>query len=230
MSKNDVDLSNLMYKSDDNLRSSNVGTKKETTEQIPLWSEAQRAKAENIEKLIEKPKKEIKKKEKPQQPSEDDVINKRRLILLLNFYLLEFPDKLKAFKKINLEKKDVDELKDLQKEMDFCISNQSNVKQGSEMVLSGIHALEYMCVNFTPLQCSGLHEEIRKDPESIDTIKHLCLKHMGSSMLNTEPEHRLMYKVLTTALSLHTVNSISQNMYQHNENVLNKINLDYSDL
>jgi hypothetical protein len=35
MSKNDIDLSNLMYKSDDNLRSSNVGSKKQQTIDLP---------------------------------------------------------------------------------------------------------------------------------------------------------------------------------------------------
>ncbi len=185
--------------------------------------------ADKIEKIIDNPKKE-KKKEIPQIPSEDEVIAKRRLILLLQFYLLEFPDKLKTFKKINLEKKDLAELKDLQKEMDFCISNQSNVKQGSEMILSGIQGLEYICVNFTPLQCSGLSENIKNDAETIDTIKHLCLKHMGASMMNTEPEHRLMYKILTTALSLHTINSFSANMVQHNDDIIQKVNDQFTDI
>ncbi len=99
MDKNDIDLSNLMYKNDDNVRSSNV-VKKQNEKQNEL--------PEKIEKLIPEPKKE-KKKDIPQKPSEDDVINKRRLILLLQFYLLEFPDKLKTFKKINLEKQDLDQ-------------------------------------------------------------------------------------------------------------------------
>jgi hypothetical protein len=220
MSKNDVDLSNLMYKSDDNLRSSNVGTKKQQTIELP----------ENIEKLIQKPKKEIKKKEKPQQPTEDEVIQKRRLKEVLQQYLLTFPEKLKTFKKINLEKQDLDQLKDLETEMDFCISNNANIKGCTEVIFSGINAFEYMCVNFTPLQNAGLHEAMKNDPDTVDTIKHLCLKNLGSMMMNTKPEHRLLYKILTTSLSLHAVNSFSQNMYQHNENVLNKINLDYSDL
>jgi hypothetical protein len=97
-------------------------------------------------------------------------------------------------------------------------------------VLSGIQALEYVSVNFTPLQCNGLAEAIKNDPESIDTIKHICLKHMASSMFNTEPEHRLLYKVMTTALSLHTVNSFTTQMTNHNDDIINKVNSEYSDL
>jgi hypothetical protein len=174
MSKNDVDLSNLMYKSDDNLRSSNVGSKKQQTIELP----------ENIEKLIQKPKKEIKKKDKPQQPSEDEVIQKRRLKEVLQQYLSTFPVKLKSFKKINLEKQDLEQLKELQIEMDFCISNTANIGTGTELVLSGINAFEFLCINFTPLQIAGLHEAMKNDPDSMDTIKHLCLKHLGSSMIS----------------------------------------------
>lgn len=231
MDKNDIDLSNLMYKNDDNLRSpegkgSNVKKQNEKQNEKQVTDDE---KFDKIEKLMAEPKKE-KKKDIPQKPSDDEVINKRRLILLFQFYLLEFPEKLKAFKKINLEKKTLDELKDLQKEMDFCIGNQSNVKHGSAMVLSGIQALEYVAINYTPLQCQGLSENIKNDPESIDTIKHLCLKHMGSSMMNTEPEHRLMFKIMTTALSLHTINSFSQNMVQHNDDIINKVNDQFLDL
>lgn len=217
MDENDeIDFSNLMYKSDDNL-------KKESPK-------IESPKIDKLEKLmIQTPKKE-KKKDTPPKANEDDIINKRRLILLLNFYLLEFPEKLKTFKKINLEKKTLDELKDLQKEFDFCIGNQSNVKGGTALVLSGIQALEYVSVNYTPLQCNGLAQAISNDPESIDTIKHICLKHLGSSMLNTEPEHRLVYKLLTTALSLHTINSFSQTMATHNDEIIEKVNIDFQDL
>lgn len=217
MDENDeIDFSNLMYKSDDNL-------KKESPK-------IESPKIDKLEKLMNQTPKKEKKKDTPEKPSEEDIINKRRLILLLNFYLLEFPEKLKTFKKINLEKKTLDELKDLQKEFDFCIGNQSNVKGGTALVLSGIQALEYVSVNYTPLQCNGLAQAISNDPESIDTIKHICLKHLGSSMLNTEPEHRLVYKLLTTALSLHTINSFSENMATHNDSIIEKVNIEFQDL
>lgn len=217
MDENDeIDFSNLMYKSDDNL-------KKESPK-------IESPKIDKLEKLMNQTPKKEKRKDTPPKPNEDDIINKRRLILLLQYYLLTFPDKLKAFKKINLEKKEFDELKDLQKEMDFCIGNQSNVKGGTQMVLSGIQALEYLSVNYTPIQCQGLSQAISNDPETIDTIKHMCLKHMGSSMMNTEPEHRLMFKIMTTALSLHTINSFSQSMATHNDEIIEKVNIDFQDL
>jgi hypothetical protein len=217
MDENDeIDFSNLMYKSDDNL-------KKESPK-------IESPKIDKLEKLMNQTPKKEKKKDTPEKPSEEDIINKRRLILLLNFYLLEFPEKLKTFKKINLEKKTLDELKDLQKEFDFCIGNQSNVKGGTALVLSGIQALEYVSVNYTPIQCNGLAQAISNDPESIDTIKHICLKHLGSSMLNTEPEHRLLYKLMTTALSLHTINSFSTTMATHNDEIIEKVNIEFQDL
>ncbi len=230
---NEIDLTNLMYKNDDS-KSKDIKKPEKTEQGIPDLE------LRKIEKIIDKNTKKEKKKEIPQKTTasalkdngqrDEDIINKRRLILLLQFYLNEFPDKLKTFKKINLEKKDIEELKDLQKEFDFVIGNQSNIKGGTEMVLSGIQALEYIAVSFTPLQCNGLSENIKNDPESIDTIKHLCLKHMGNSMFNTEPEHRLLYKLMTTALSLHTVNSFSQNMITHNDSIIQKVNLEFIDI
>ncbi len=55
---------------------------------------------------------------------------------MIEFYKNEFGDKLKSFKKINLEKKTHDELVDIRKEIDFTISQSSSVKAGVQLISS----------------------------------------------------------------------------------------------
>ncbi len=164
--------------------------------------------------------------------SNTSQIDKRRLILILQMYINEFGDnKLKAFKKVNLEKMKLDALQKLKEEFDFIVSSKCNIKSAEYCFLQGVNILETVCVNFTPIQCQGL-TETTNDPEFRDDIKHLCLKYM--TLFKTEPEHRLVYKVLSNMLVLHQVNSIKNN---HNEIInpiineeINKINNKYDTL
>ena len=57
-------------------------------------------------------------------------VDHRRKILVIQFYLNEFPDKLKAYKSFNLETLSDEELDSLRKEMDFVISQKSSVSMG----------------------------------------------------------------------------------------------------
>jgi len=41
----------------------------------------------------------------------------------------------------------------------------------------------------------------------MDDVKHLALKYM--SLVKTEPEHRIVYKILFNMLLLHQINSAS---------------------
>jgi len=60
------------------------------------------------------------KESKPKLTS-DETIDRRRLILILQFYVLEFPEKLKPYKGTNFEKFKDDELQNLKNEFDFII-------------------------------------------------------------------------------------------------------------
>lgn len=213
LSDEEIDLSSLMCKPKDEKKDQKKSNK------LP------------DEKMDEKLKEKISKKSKTKQKlSEEDIINKRRLILLIEFYLLEFGDKLKAFKKINVEKKTYEELEDIKKEMDFTLSNRSNIRQGTQLVVTSIQTLEFLCVNFTPIKCEGL-SKICDDPETIEDIKHILLKRMH--LIQSEPEHRLIYKVISNMLLLHNFNSYKEAINSNikvNEGEVENINKKFEDL
>ncbi len=133
------------------------------------------------------------------------------------------------FKKINLEKKSNDELIDIKKELDFTVGQGSNIASGVQMISASIKTLEYMMVEFSPINATGL-SRICDDPETIDTMKHICLKH--SHLISSEPEARLMYKILMTTMMLHNVNgsiATSQEQLKTNESII-IINKEYIDI
>lgn len=214
-----IDLSILEYKNDTKSKKEPKPKKEEVKEQ-----KEQAKLIKEIEKAAKKP---TKKNQQKEVLSEDEAINKRRIILTIEFYINEFPEKLKGFKKINFEKKTIDELNELKKELDFIISNKSSVKQGTQMIIAGINTLEYISCNFTPINCKGL-SNICNDEDTINDMKHICLKRM--SLINTEPEARLMYKILTHMVLLHNLNSSQAAIMEDASVRIRAINNNFVDL
>lgn len=178
--------------------------------------------------------KRAKSKTMKEMPSEEEVMNKRKIILLLEFYKIEFPDELKAYKKLNLHKKSFDELSDLKSEMDFILGNNSGIASAVKLFRIGIHTLEVLAVNFTPINCKGL-SSICNDPDVIKDIKLIALKN--SKLIQTEPEYRLAYKIITTALALHNINPSIQYdipnevpLKSQNEDNIKNINSQYMEI
>ena len=106
----------------------------------------------------------------------DKTIDRRRMILILQFYLLEFGnDKLHTFVGIDLDSKSDEELTNLKNEFDFIIGARTNIAGTQQMFIQGISLLETICTNYTPLKIQGL-ATICDDVEFRDDVKHLCLK------------------------------------------------------
>jgi hypothetical protein len=167
--------------------------------------------------LVPQTKKKKKKKKKnkiKEKKSDDESIDRRRLILILQFYVVEFPEKLKSFKNTKFEKLSEDELINLKNEFDFIIGAKCNVRSTQYAITQGIKLLETVCVNFTPLNVNGLANAV-EDDDFRDDCKHLALKYM--TLIKTEPEHRIAYKILTSALLLHQINSLKKNNIQQDE-------------
>lgn len=186
----------------------------------------------NIKKQNDKPKtiKEIKpvKESKQKEEKEPNLsIDRRRTILILQMYINEFPDKLKTFKNTNFEKKKDEELKKLKNEFDFIIGCKNNIKSAEYCCIRGVNLLEVICCNYTPIQCQGLSTAVN-DEDFRDDVKHLCLKYM--SLIKTEPEHRIAYKIASNMLLLHQVNSIKNQSNNFNINEIHKINNKYEAL
>lgn len=165
-------------------------------------------------------------KNKKEIPTEEEVLNKRRMILLIQVYLLEFADDLKSFKKINLEKKNYQELSDLHKEIVLSLSTGSNVQGGVQLMTAGIKTFEMILLNFTPVNCAGL-SNICTDKNVIKDMKLIILKN--TSFIQTEPEQRLLYKIVTSTLFLHNFNS-ANGIQQNNPEVIEKINSQFVDI
>ena len=131
-------------------------------------------------------------------------VDHRRKILVIQFYLNEFPDKLKAYKSFNLETLSDEELDSLRKEMDFVISQKSSVSMGVQAFVQGINTIEHLCCNFTPLKVQGL-TNICNDKDLIDDVKSLMLSNM--TLAHIEPEYRIAYKLTSSMFYLHNMNS-----------------------
>ena len=131
-------------------------------------------------------------------------IDHRRKILIIQYYLNEFPDKLKGYKNINLESLSDEELDDLRKEMDFVNSQRSSVNMAVQAFVQGVNTIETLCCNFTPLKVQGL-TNICNDKDLIDDVKSLVLSNM--TLAHIEPEYRILYKLSSSMLLLHNINS-----------------------
>lgn len=217
-----IDLSSLKYKSKDEPIVKPEKKEKQTDKQ---QEKKEKQEVNDFEKLMTKPSKI--KQTKKDKSTEDEIIQKRKMILLMQFYLVEFSERLKTFKKINLEKKTYDELLDIKKEMDFVLSNKSNVQQGTAMISTVIQTLEYLTLSYTPVKCEGL-SKICDDPETIDIMKLICLKHI--SLVQIEPEQQLIYKIVSSMLMLHNVNTYKESLTVVVNDNINEINNKYSDI
>ena len=86
-----------------------------------------------------------------------------------------------------------------------------------------VQAYEFLMCEFVGVNCRGI-SNICNDPDTIEDMKLLTLKHC--TLVKTEPEQRLLYKLLTTTMTLHGMNSI---VAEKNDDVI-IINSSYQDI
>ena len=143
-------------------------------------------------------------------------IERRNLILLLEQYLEHFSHKLKKFTKINFESLNISELEKLKDEMDFTLGCRSSVNTGVQAFATGLQAVEYVACSYTPLKLEGL-SQLLTDPDVIDDVKLIMLQN--TTIIKTKPEHRLLYKIISTALLLHNINSYKEELAKETQNL-----------
>lgn len=192
---------------------------KETPKEAKVDVNAMMSEAKKVKKAMAKENKKLN-----EQETEQQAMDKQRLIAILQIYLIDFNDRLGQFKKTNLQKMSFEELQDLRKVFDGIISSKSSLKQSQAMVLSGIRMLEECATKFTPIRCQGLYVALSKDPDTLDDIKHISLKRMG--LVATEPEMRLLWTITQTIMGLHAINSDN---HINNEKI-SEVNQKYNDL
>lgn len=155
----------------------------------------------------------------------DNFVNKSRLELILQLYVLEFPDTLTKYKDVNFSRKTIEELREIKDRMDAIIGSKTSLRQTQQLIRSGIQMLEFAAVYATPIKCAGLTNSMMKDPEVIDDIKHIALKRM--SMVSVDPEMRLAYKLVSNMMILH---NSAEPIKQVKKEALDKVNSKYTDI
>jgi|ERR1700761_3048714 len=209
--KNIIDLSSIQRKKNNTDKTNIVAKPIEYV--IPTQSTVKESKSLDVipqvinsdSVLNNKAKKPKDKKSKSPETKNDEINEKKKLSLILKFYLLEFPDKLEMFKNTKFNNMSSEELIEIRNQMDDVLSNRSNLKQTEMIVHSGIRMFELAATTVTPIKCEGLSNLVLKDPECLDSIKHIALKHM--SQTTVKPEAQLFYKILTNMYLLHNINT-----------------------
>ena len=98
------------------------------------------------------------------------------------------------------------------------------------MVITGIQTLETVLVEYSPFRVQGL-SNICKDEEFVEDIKLIILQNMP--IVSTEPRQRVVFKLISTAMQLHTLNSYNEQLKDINKNNrenIEKINQEYADI
>lgn len=214
ISSEDIDLSNLIYKEKE------IKVKEPKKEQ-PVKKEPEF----NYE--LPKPSKKNKKNEIVEK---DDAIEKIKLMTSIKSHIDTFPDKLKKFNKINLDKKNIEELTELLREMTFTITCKINLQNSTAIATTALNLFELMCVNYSPLKVEGLTVQMINNEAIMDDIKLLMLKRMDLS--ETTPELRLSFSMFSIMVALHAQNSMKEEQIKNitNNTELNRINQQFNDI
>lgn len=162
-----------------------------------------------------------------EENSETFSVERRRKILILHFYLNEFPHKLGVYKDMDFESLSNKELDKIREEFDFIIGTKNTVNVTIRAFQHSIKMLEDFCVAYTPLKVQGL-SVINNDAELMDDVKHFALQNM--LLLKTKPEHRILFTVVSTMGVLHNINSQNPQAIQgNNQSIENNVNLNEFD-
>lgn len=133
-------------------------------------------------------------------------IDKRRTILVIQRYALEFEQYLGSLNKSasELELLNEDQLKSLLEEIKFTVSVRNSGKMSERAILMSISQLENFCCAYTPLNVKGL-SNICKDEDFVMTVKEFCLENIN--LFYVPASYRLCYALLMSATNLHMYNT-----------------------
>ena len=229
--KNIIDLSKITVKTPSNNPSNNpINSPSNEQSNFPIDTNVYNDIMKQI-KTVKLPKVKKIKAETKNIDSNNDY-SRRKNILVLQMYINEFPSKLKAWKNSNFEKMSDEELVKLKGEFDFIVSSKCNLSLSQSYALQLIQLIEIMGPS-VGLKLDGLSNQLN-DEVFLDDIKCTTLKYMGTTLIKTEPEYRVLIRLLTTVITLHQYNSRNPKRIDNNDgekiNIINSINSKYTDL
>lgn len=163
-----------------------------------------------------------------------EVIEKRRLILTIQRYILEFEKYLPS----DLHSTDyrnfcITELEMLLAEIKFTVACRNCGKMGERAFKQLLYQLENVLVYMTPLKVQGLHN-IANDPDLLDTVKEFQLDNMN--LFYVDPKYRIAYSIIMAITNLHMANSakdtieLTKKMQQNIDIKLSNVNDKFENL
>lgn len=141
----------------------------------------------------------------------DDPAAVQRYRLLLKLYLLEFSDKLKAYKS-KLAKVDemcLDDLKCLQQEVSMSLSVGNVYKGATKAALMALKMIEGLSM-LTPIKINGLTKQVEEDEILMNDIKLMCLD--ACSTVYMKPYQRVALSIGAKAFNLHYSNTVMERL------------------
>ena len=134
----------------------------------------------------------------------EDPIEKRKVILKVRRWLLEFEKHLGDFTNRDLEALSIEQLDILLREIKFTVScrnvNTMSIRAFKTMIVN----IEYFCCTHTQIRCAGL-SKLNEDEDLLDCVKEFSLENM--ELFYTKPQYRILYAVVSSIMTLHIVNS-----------------------
>lgn len=132
------------------------------------------------------------------------------LLTKMQLYFDVFEAKLKHIKPKSLDKLSDVELSELQKQIHYILGAKTNVEAMSKTFPMVVKAIEDLAAQFTPLRIQGTHA-VCLEPDVQDMIKYTIIDS-GLGGINSTPQQRLAFTLLTAAVRQHTLNSLVEAM------------------
>lgn len=166
-----------------------------------------------------------------QPPSKDDMIVSMKLKNKIMRYKTSFPhifEKNFAYKFEHLDEMTNQELENLILELSIMVNSQNSTALTQTIYFEGIRVVEILSP-MANIQIQGLHQALKQNQSVIDCLNEISLKYEDAT--HTEPEIRLVYATIMTAVSLHKLNSSDRTIDNFLQKQLPKETLEkYNDL
>lgn len=160
--------------------------------------------------------------------SQEEIKEKRKLIIHIKNYLREFPSSLTEFKDIDYGSKTISQLNNYLDEIKLTVCHYNSgglllgVFQGSCDVLESAAPI----LNF---DLSGLKYVASRDPGIINSVKEISLEYQNLNYI--PPEKRLGLLMFQMCYALNSVNKTNKKIEEKlNKNVPNEINEKYIEI
>lgn len=149
----------------------------------------------------------------------EDAPPSKDLLIRVRLLFDSFPAKLKDIKpKKPLEKLSEEMLHDLDRRIAYILGAKTNVDALARSFPMALKTVEDLLASLTPLRIQGTHR-VCADPEVQDLVK-FCIIDSGLAGINSTPQQRLAFTLLTAALQCHVMNSAVESMSAEQKSAL----------